>query len=65
MEHTDPNLEAYIRSMVHTAVEASRLGMAPDGELTTNIATANIMLAIRNYAIPAPAPAMNERGRHK
>lgn len=63
MEHTDPNLEAYIRSMVHTAVESSRLGMAPDPELTTTIATANIMAAIRNYA--NPAPVSTEKGRHK
>ena len=64
MEHmSDPDpLGTYIRQLVFTAVEASRLGMAPDSELTTQIAVANILNAVRN---PAYNPAPNIKGRHK
>jgi hypothetical protein len=60
---SDPwaDLRNYIHTSITTAVEATRLGMAPDGQLTIEITTANIINAVRNPEINHNLP----KGRHR
>lgn len=59
MDHTtsDPwtDLQNYIHQAVRTAVEATRLGIAPDPDLTTTITSQNIINAVHNLP----------KGRHR